>query len=367
MTMALSNAPAVAVSGVSHFVTGASVLRNISFTVEQRQIFGIVGAVGSGKTTLARLLSTARPPHAGSIAICGFDTVLEAERARWSLGYLPHPAVAYANLSVAEYLEFFQRAGMASETIRIDQVLQRTRLQHRKHALIASLNEGQRQRLGLARALLHDPSVLILDEPISKVDPMRRDALIALLRELRDSGKTIVLLSPILSGVAELCDRIGILHAGRLLASGTVDEIIEESGQTSLRSGLSILQDRLSLEYPAEDRRSYLDPMPAKRLLSSVRRASSTPPPPVEESHKRLRLRSLSDPAQVKAVLSESREVVSVEALPDGSVLIAYQGDETAVADLIEKLVQRGVRIISAEPQHTELERIFRSLTGGPS
>ena len=223
---------AIVVRDVSHFVAGSSVLQNISFSVAPKQIFGIVGAVGSGKTTLARLLSAARTPHAGAIEIGGFNTTLEPEQARWTLGYLPHPAVAYPRLRVVEYLDFFRRAGMASETTTVDDVLERTRLQHRKHALIATLNEGQRQRLGLARAMLHNPSVLILDEPISKVDPMRRDALISLLVEMRNSGKTIVVLSPILSGVAELCDRVGILHTGRLLASGTVDEIIEQSGKS---------------------------------------------------------------------------------------------------------------------------------------
>jgi ABC-2 type transport system ATP-binding protein len=355
----------VRVDNLSYRIEGVTVLKHISFSVDAAEIYGVVGAVGAGKTTLARLLAGAVLPSAGSIAIAGSSTQLEPEAARRKLGYLPHPAVMPARLSTFEYLEFFRRiAGVDSR--RVETVLDRTRLSHRRHELIAQLNEGQRQRLGLARALLHDPPILILDEPMSQVDPMRRDALGLLLTDLRNSGKTLILLSPILSGLGELCDRIGILHNGRLLAQGTPGDIVEQSGAKSIRSGLAAIQERLSLDAHPEDRRSYLDPFPASRAVSA---SDSTPPPPPSSggNHQRLRIRCMGDPAHAATLLAGLAGVVHVETSADGSLLISHDADDAFIAELVKHLVNGGISVTSVEPQHSELERIFRSVTRGPS
>lgn len=350
-----ASVPPIRVRSVSHLQGNVRVLRGISFDVGVGEIYGMVGAVGAGKTTLARLLAAVQEPSVGSIEICGFDTSLHPLKARRCLGYLPHPPVSYPQLTVREYLEFFRRVGGIEDASRVRAVLERTRLDHRSGQLIAHLNEGQRQRLGLARALLHDPAVLILDEPMSQVDPMRRDALSSLLLDLKSSGKSLLLFSPISSDVAGLCDRVGILHAGRLLAQGSIEEIIDQSGAKSIRSGLVALQDRLSVEVHQDDRRSYLD-TPAGRPS----RPSDAP-----ARVQRLRVRVLGEPSSVPPLLRELPEVVKIEPAPDGSLMISHNSDETFAADLIRHLVGHDVDLLSVEPQHGELERIFRSLTGG--
>lgn len=353
----------VSVSDVSYRVEGSNVLRHISFEVGAGEIYGVVGAVGAGKTTLARLLASAALPSSGEIHIAGLSTQFQPAQARRALGYLPHPAVMPARLTAIEYLEFFRRI-VGVENASIDLVLEQTRLSHRKNQLIAQLNEGQRQRLGLARALLHDPSVLILDEPMSQVDPMRRDAVGALLTDLKRTGKTLVLLSPILSGLGELCDRIGILHHGRLMAQGTPSDIVERSGAKSIRSGLTAIQERLSLDAHPEDRRSYLDPFPAAQV---ARGTSSRPPPPSGEGLQRLRIRCLGDADRAASLLGEFPGVSSVETVTDGSLLISHDANDEFIAELVQHLVTAGVKLVSVEPEHSELERIFRTVTQGPS
>jgi ABC-2 type transport system ATP-binding protein len=354
----------VSVNDVCYRIDGVNVLRHISFEVGASEIYGVVGAVAAGKTTLARLLASATLPTSGSIEIAGFSTQFDPERARRTLGYLPHPAVMPTRLTAIEYLEFFRRiSGVDVPTI--DAVLEKTRLSHRKHQLIAQLNEGQRQRLGLARALLHDPAILILDEPMSHVDPMRRDALGALLMDLKNSGKTLVILSPILVGLGELCDRIGILHHGRLVAQGTPSDIVERSGAKSIRSGLTALQERLSLDAHPEDRRSYLDPFPASRTPSG---SSSHPPPPSRgHAEQRVRIRCLEDGAKATVILAEISGVLAVETASDGSLMVSHEGDDAFVAELVQHLVSGGIKLVSVEPEHSELERVFRSVTRGPS
>ncbi|HEX2881910.1 MAG TPA: ABC transporter ATP-binding protein [Polyangiaceae bacterium] len=353
----------VSVNDVSYRIDGVNVLRHISFEVGASEIYGVVGAVAAGKTTLARLLASATLPTSGSIEIAGFSTQFDPERARRTLGYLPHPAVMPARLTAIEYLEFFRRiSGVDVSTI--DAVLEKTRLSHRKHQLIAQLNEGQRQRLGLARALLHDPAILILDEPMSHVDPMRRDALGALLMDLKNSGKTLVILSPILGGLGELCDRVGILHHGRLMAQGTPSDIVERSGAKSIRSGLTAIQERLSLDAHPEDRRSYLDPFPASHAPSG---SSSHPPPPSRSHEQRVRFRCLEEAGKAAAVLGEISGVVAVETASDGSLMVSHDGDDAFVAELVQHLVSSGIKLVSVEPEHSELERVFRSVTQGPS
>jgi ABC-2 type transport system ATP-binding protein len=353
----------VRVEDVSFRLEGINVLRHLSFDVGAGEIYGVVGAVAAGKTTLARLLASAALPTSGSIHIAGYSTLFQPEQARRTLGYLPHPAVMPVRLTAVEYLEFFRRIARVDVSM-IDAVLEKTRLSHRKHQLIAQLNDGQRQRLGLARALLHDPSILILDEPMSHVDPMRRDALGALLIDLRASGKTLILLSPILSGLGELCDRIGILHHGRLMAQGTPSDIVERSGAKSIRSGLTALQERLSLDAHPEDRRSYLDPFPASHVPSG---SSSRPPPASQEGTQRVRIRCLEEPGKASTLLKGLSGVLRVETATDGSLLVSHDADDAFVAELVQQLVGAGIKLISVEPEHSELERIFRSVTRGPS
>ncbi|MCX5646829.1 MAG: ABC transporter ATP-binding protein [Phycisphaerae bacterium] len=187
-------------------------------------IFGFIGPNGAGKTTTMRILVTLMEPTSGAVFIDGLDVTKKGKEVRRRVGYMPDFMGVYDDLKVFEYLEFFAAAFGIEYRKRkaiVDGVLELTDLVSKQDALVDSLSRGMQQRLGLARVLIHDPKVLILDEPASGLDPRARIEMRELLRELKWMGKTIMISSHILSELEEICDRIGIIEHGQLVFSGT--------------------------------------------------------------------------------------------------------------------------------------------------
>ena len=207
------------------------VLHGISFEVGRGEIFGFIGPNGAGKTTTIRILSTLLVPSAGDLWVDGVHVVAEPELVRRRIGYMPDYVGVYPGLTVREYLEFFAGAFRLPRRRRravIDGVIELTDLGKLVGIEVQVLSKGMRQRLCLAQTLLHDPALLILDEPASGLDPRARIEFRALLKELRSMGKTIFISSHILSELSPICDSVGILEHGELVAHGTVGEILDQ-------------------------------------------------------------------------------------------------------------------------------------------
>jgi ABC-2 type transport system ATP-binding protein len=213
-------------------------LDRLNMFVEEGDIYGYIGPNGAGKTTTMKILATLLEPTSGSAEICGYRVGKDNKHIRPLIGYMPDFFGVYEDMRVDEYLTFFAAAyrirGDKRKRI-IDDVLELTDLGVKRDAMVESLSRGMQQRLGLARALVHDPKVLILDEPSSGLDPRARIEIRALLKELKNMGKTILISSHILSELQEMCNKIGIIEKGTLLFSGSVDEV-----RNQIRRGTSI-------------------------------------------------------------------------------------------------------------------------------
>lgn len=208
-------------------------VKDLTLTIGEGEIFGFIGPNGAGKTTTIRILATLLQPTAGLVTIAGHSLGKDADKIRPLIGYMPDSFGVYEEMLVLEYLEFFAAAyGIAGPKRAqvIDDVLNLTDLAKRRMSVIGDLSRGMQQRLGLARVLVHDPKVLLLDEPASGLDPRARIEIRELIRELGRMGKTVLLSSHILPELATLCTRIGIIEAGTLLFQGTVPEAIARVG-----------------------------------------------------------------------------------------------------------------------------------------
>ncbi|HBP17759.1 MAG TPA: multidrug ABC transporter ATP-binding protein, partial [Planctomycetes bacterium] len=186
---------------------------------------------GAGKTTTIKILSTLLRPTSGQAFVCGYSVNGQAKHIRRKIGYVPDEFGVYEDMTVTEYLEFFaalyEITGQDRRRV-IRDVLELTDLSYKEQAQVDSLSRGMRQRLALARVLLHDPEVLLLDEPASGLDPRARIEIRELLKELRNMGKTILISSHILSELKELCTKVGIIEQGQLLFSGPLKDILKQ-------------------------------------------------------------------------------------------------------------------------------------------
>jgi ABC-2 type transport system ATP-binding protein len=208
-------------------------VHNLSFDIPKGEVFGFIGPNGAGKTSTIKILATLLKPSSGTITIGGMDVVKQQRDVRMRIGYMPDFFGVYDDLSANEYLHFFAAAYRLPKTERdsvIADVLALTDLTDKRDAQVDGLSRGMKQRLSLARVLLHDPDVLLLDEPASGLDPRARIEMRELLKELRRMGKTILISSHILHELAELCTRIGIIEAGALVTEGSLDDIYAELG-----------------------------------------------------------------------------------------------------------------------------------------
>ncbi|MDG2222331.1 MAG: ABC transporter ATP-binding protein [Rubripirellula sp.] len=201
---------------------------HVSFTVPRGSVFGYIGPNGAGKTTSMRILATLGLPTSGDALVEGLSSINDPERVRARLGFMPDSFGTYADTNCAEYLDFFARSqGLIGRerTRRLRWVMDFTGMRSLASKPVRGLSKGMRQRLCLGRALIHDPAVLILDEPAAGLDPRARIDLRRIIRSLAADNKTILISSHILTELAEMCDRVGIIEQGELLATGTFDEI----------------------------------------------------------------------------------------------------------------------------------------------
>lgn len=210
-------------------------VRGVSFDVRAGQIFGFVGPNGAGKTTTLRMLATLDVASGGDAIVAGLSVTDHPDRVRPLIGYMADRSGVYDDTSVFEYLDFFARAyGLkgAARRDRVGSVMAFTQLEELREKLLTTLSKGMKQRVALARTLLNEPRLLILDEPADGLDPRARIELRELLRALAEEGKAILISSHILTELSELCDACAIIEQGRMLASGDVTEILRQAGTT---------------------------------------------------------------------------------------------------------------------------------------
>ncbi|HOV77804.1 MAG TPA: ABC transporter ATP-binding protein [Sedimentisphaerales bacterium] len=277
-------------------------------------IFGFIGPNGAGKTTTMRILVTLLEPTSGAAFIDGLDVSKKGKDVRRRVGYMPDFMGVYDDLKVFEYLEFFAAAfGIEYKKRKaiVDGVLELTDLVSKRAAPVDSLSRGMQQRLGLARVLIHDPKVLVLDEPASGLDPRARIEMRELLRELKRMGKTIMISSHILSELEEICDRIGIIEHGQFVFSGTIEEI----------------RPRLGIQ-------------------------------------SKVRVKVVGDPGRAMELLSALPQVQKVELVNDHLSVTFCEG-QNADGIIARTLVNAGVDLIYLHPEQFKLDDAFLQLTKG--
>ncbi|MGO8689773.1 MAG: ATP-binding cassette domain-containing protein [Thermoguttaceae bacterium] len=287
----------------------------VSFTVHQGQVFGYIGPNGAGKTTSMRVLATLDLPTAGDALIDGFSVVDDPDRVRRRLGFMPDYFTTYANANVREYLDFYARAYQLRGRKRIDaidRVMSFTGLDVLAEKPINGLSKGMKQRLCLGRALVHDPPVMVLDEPAAGLDPRARIELREMIRTLAAAGKTILISSHILTELAAVCDLVGILERGRLLAVGTVEEIQRQGRQP----------------------------------------------------HNCVEVRLLDGTAALAEWLAARPGIERLRANGEG-VTFLHAGDAEAEAALLRAIVEAGFRVVAFGTQRQTLEDVFMQITQG--
>jgi sodium transport system ATP-binding protein len=203
---------------------------HVSFSCRPGQIYGLLGANGAGKTTVLRILATILEPSEGTALVAGYDAAHDPQKVRACVGFLSTATALYARLSALEMVQYFGRLhGLDEATLRqrIDSIFDRLEMNDFRDRRCDKLSTGMKQKVSIARTLVHDPTVMIFDEPTVGLDVMAARAIIGFIRECRDSGKTVIFSTHVMSEVEKLCDHIGIIHAGKLMAEGTLAELRE--------------------------------------------------------------------------------------------------------------------------------------------
>ena len=224
----------VTLEGITKTYAGKPAVEDLSLTVPKGSIFGLIGPNGAGKTTTLKMVATLIKPDRGTLRVNGHDLAKDVKRARSIMGYMPDSFGSFGGLTCEEYLRFFGRIhGWRSPMLeqRIEAVLDLTDLAGMRDQLASALSTGMRQRLSLAKTLLHDPEVLILDEPASGLDPRARIEIRSLLQELGKMGKTVLISSHILADLQEICTAVAIIEVGKVVWSGSLEE-----GRSALES-----------------------------------------------------------------------------------------------------------------------------------
>ncbi len=201
---------------------------NVSFTCQPGKIYGLLGANGAGKTTTLRMLATILEPTDGTAVVCGYDVVDQPERVRANVGFLSTATALYPRLTAQELVEYFGRLnGLDEPTLkkRVDDIFNRLDMNGFRDRRCDKLSTGMKQKTSIARTLVHDPPVMIFDEPTTGLDVMTARTIITFISDCRDRGKAIIFSTHIMSEVERLCDHVGIIHDGKLLAHGTVSEL----------------------------------------------------------------------------------------------------------------------------------------------
>ncbi len=289
-------------------------VRDLSFEIPQGEVFGFIGPNGAGKTSTIKILATLLKPSSGTVTIGGLDVVKQQRDVRLRIGYMPDFFGVYDDLTANEYLHFFAAAYRLPKAKReavIADVLALTDLTEKRQALVDGLSRGMKQRLSLARVLLHDPDLLLLDEPASGLDPRARIEMRELLKELARMGKTILISSHILHELSELCTRIGIVETGELVTEGSLRDIYAQLG--------AMRTIHVQVENPSE------------ALLDDVRRL----------------------PGVDSAELSINR------------LAIKMREEATSAARLHDDIHALGAGITMYQPEAMDMETVFMKLTEG--
>jgi len=294
---------------------GLTAVQGISFNLQPGDIFGFIGSNGAGKTTTIRMIATLLEPTAGTAVLNGADIRKDPMAVRRMIGYMPDFFGLYDDVKVWEYLDFFAaiyRVPNKQRSEVIDSVLELTNLTLKKDAFVQSLSRGMQQRLCLARCLVHDPALLLLDEPASGLDPRARAELKELIAELGRMGKIVIVSSHILPELADFCNTVGIIERGELLAFGPVSKIVNEM-----------------------------------------------------QPHRVLALQVLRDIENVVREVSDMPNVVSAIAASEGDIRVEFSGDIDAQADFLAAMVGRGFRVATFREDSADLEDVFLKLTTG--
>ncbi|MBJ6759991.1 ABC transporter ATP-binding protein [Myxococcaceae bacterium JPH2] len=304
---------------------------DVSFRLEAGSILGFIGPNGAGKSTTLRILATLDVPSSGEVLLDGTSLVDAPDKARPLIGYMPDRYGTYDDVTVAEFLDFFARAyGLkgAQRTARVSSVMEFTGLTPLAGKLTTALSKGMRQRVALGRTLLHDPRLLLLDEPADGLDPRARIELRELLRALADQGKAVIISSHILTELAEICDTCAIIEQGRLLTTGKVQDLLHPATEAAASVELSL---RLAVERDADAEWAR-----AERLL-------------------------LEQPRVTKVVRDGQALRVRVELAAQSSPAEL----DAACAVLLSALISAGLPVCAFSPRERNLEDAFMTVTKG--
>jgi ABC-2 type transport system ATP-binding protein len=313
-------APIIEVEHLTKQYGPRAAVSDVSFSLEPGALFGFIGPNGAGKTTTIRILTTLLKPTKGRVIVDGHSVTQDPRPVRRVIGYMPDFFGVYPDMTVWEYLDFFSacyEVPPAQRPTLVTDLLNLVELEHRRNDFVDALSRGMKQRLCLARALVHDPKVLVLDEPASGLDPRARVEFRDLLMELRKMGKTIFFSSHILADIAQVCTEIGIIEAGRIVAHGNIEEM--------------------------------------KRRLR-------------QNHHLRIRVLGNSVEAAKSALAAVPNvEEVTVEETADGDwdILAQLGGDKAAVTALLKQLVLADVPVLSFNEEMDSLEDVFMKVTEG--
>lgn len=310
-------APLLRLEDLRKSYDGHEALKGLTFELFAGDILGFLGPNGAGKTTALRILATIIKPTSGRASVCG-HSIEEVETVRTKLGYMPDFIGTYDDLSVNDYMEFFARAYLVPKDLREfakKEALSTTGLTELKDKPVRGLSRGQTQRLALARLLMHDPPVLLLDEPASGLDPRARVQLRDILKELQSKGKAIVLSSHVLEDLTDLSTKIAVIDQGQLLAFGETKELL-------------------------------------RRLRNSRRW--------------KIRLRESSEQERLRVYLEEQKLVDEV-VYQGETLFVTLTGDEESAEELHQRLFQEGFRILEFAEESVGLEELYLRITGSGS
>ncbi len=224
---------------------------NISLQIRKGEIFGLLGPNGAGKTTTLRMISTVLKPTSGDISVAGFDTVSHSDDVRRMLGFLSGNTGLYKNLTAREMVEFFGRLyGMTESELaeRTDRIFDFLDMKEFANTRCDALSSGTVQKVNIARTVVHDPPILVFDEPTVGLDVMVARTLINFINNLRDSGKTVIFSTHIMREAERLCDRIGIIHKGQILAVGTLQELLDMTSTDNLEDAFFVIAEPEKIE-----------------------------------------------------------------------------------------------------------------------
>lgn len=305
----------IKVEGLKKTYGKMEALKGVSFEIEQGSIFGFVGPNGAGKSTTLKILATLMVPTEGKAYIDGVDVTKYPKKVRALMGYMPDFFGVYERIKVTEYLDFYASCygipGGKRKSIIAD-LLELTDLSFKAEEYVDSLSRGMKQRLCLARSLVHDPKVLLLDEPASGLDPRARVEMRELLRELKNMGKSIIISSHILPELAELCTEVGIIEGGELIAVGSVDDITAQLQQETL-----------------------------------------------------IQIKVRENSLAARCLIEENPWVVALNETADGVLQVRFSGDGEEQQKLLRTLVLADLPVLSFAESSNSLEDLFMQITKG--